>query len=118
MANNAHVDVHDTLDGPGKEGMNEGNGGHGFGLNYNASIIIDEDMENNAPGSPLCTCQWKGTFKELIGNHLIECARNDDEPLMLKLEIRTLKKENKKLKEENTSKDIIINKLEQELKEK
>eukprot|EP01084_Bolivina_argentea_P008437 15793_1 len=72
---------------------------------------------NNHDGST--GCQWSGTLKQLVNDHIIGCAKINNPTYTLKIKIRTLQDENKSLKQQITSLKLQHveneNKLEQEI---
>ena len=87
----------------------------------------DEEKEGNiAPGAYETkendnnndkSCEWSGSFKELINNHVKQCIATNDPTFVIKIENDKLKKENTELKQENMKQkeDLIAMRNEMEM---
>eukprot|EP01084_Bolivina_argentea_P208356 355267_1 len=71
---------------------------------------IKEGVQQNQTQIPSDgACQWRGTLKELINNHIIECTTINNPNIAFKIKVNSLQCENKKLKND-------VSKLQSEVK--
>eukprot|EP01083_Nonionella_stella_P150124 477714_1 len=61
----------------------------------------NEQIEGQLPNAVDNACNWKGTLKDLIGNHMVECSKVNNPLLIAHARVKELNNKNMKLHQKN-----------------